>query len=86
MPMPLFAIPTGAPSESAEHAAHDLQTWLDFLPAEEYTLLTEELQEDAVTSDRPMVSRANAVIDRLKAIYASPEGEQAWGLAVKKRL
>lgn len=83
--MPLFAIPTGTPCEAAELAAHDLQTWLDFLPLEEYRILTEELAADPV-GERPMVSRTNAVIDRLKVLYEAPQGDGCWGLAVKDRL
>ena len=84
--MPLFAMPTGAPSECAEQAAHDLQTWLDFLATEEYLLLEQELESDRPAADRPMVSRTNAVIDRLKLIYGLVEGDPPWGLVVKKRL
>ncbi|GAA5150061.1 hypothetical protein GCM10023213_48540 [Prosthecobacter algae] len=84
--MPLFARPTGVPSENAELATHQLQGWLDTLNPEEYTLLEEELRAEPTTSDRPMVTRTNAEIDRLKTLYASPEGEEAWSLVVKSRL
>ncbi len=84
--MPLFAHPTGVPSENAELASHDLQTWLDFLGREEYALLEEELATEPTAGERPMVSRVNAVIDRPKTLHASPEGEAAWSLVVKSRL
>lgn len=83
--MPLFAIPTGAPCAAAENAAHDLQTWLDFLSMDEYGILSEEL-EQVSDAERPMVSRCNAVIDRLKAVHGDGEADPNWGLMVKNRL
>lgn len=84
--MPLFAHATGAPSENAELATHQLQGWLDSLALEEYALLEEELATEPTATDRPMVTRTNAEIDRLKTLYASPEGEEVWSLVVKSRL
>lgn len=84
--MPLFVFITGTPSDSATLAAHELQTWLDQLDPEEYTLLTEELEADPTGPERPMVGRSNNTIDRLKTQYSAPTEATTWGLAVKNRL
>ncbi|HEY1084147.1 MAG TPA: hypothetical protein VGE29_17920 [Prosthecobacter sp.] len=83
--MPLFAAPTGVSCEAAENAVHDLQRWLDFLSIDEYRILAEELEQGG-DGCRPMVSRTNAVIARLKTVYESGKEDPGWGLVVKNRL
>ena len=84
--MPLFAFHTGTPTGNADLALRDLQTWLDLLGTEEYTLLTEELRGEPTGPERPMISRTNAVIEKLKALYHEPGTPDTWGLVVKERL
>lgn len=85
--MPLFAMISGPHDEAARQASNELQTWLNFLSIEEYNLLTEELKYEDPQHDRPMVSRANAVMDRLKLIYgAEASQDSSWSLFVEDRL
>ncbi len=84
--MPLFVIPTGEPSEAANNAASDLQSWLQLLDDDEYILLQEELKEEPTAADRPMVGRANAVIDQLKRTYGNSTENLQWDLTVKSKL
>jgi hypothetical protein len=84
--MPLFVIPTGEPSDAANHAASELQAWLQLLSYDEYVLLQEELRGEPTAGDRPMVSRANAVIDRLKRVYGNSLEDLDWDLVLKSKL
>lgn len=82
----LFAFSTGEPCHEAEKAAHHLQTWLDTLSTEEYTLLTDELQAEPTAGDRPLIALLNAQIDSLRRHHSPPGTDAPWGLIVKKRL
>lgn len=84
--MPLFAFLTGTPTPEAELALRDLQTWLDVLDPEEYRLLTEELTQEPTARERPLVTRTNAEIERLKIDHSPPDLPPTWGLIVKERL
>lgn len=84
--MPLFVIPTGEPSEAANQAASELQSWLQLLDDDEYMLLQEELRVEPDSIDRPMVSRTNVEIDRLKKIHGESRDNLTWDLVVKSKL